>query len=115
MIILGLPTSTLEVLVSGAPVTNQLPWTAHWLDVTSLTQALLALGESDGLTNSSTAVTAVSAPSSGVTRTIKSFTLYNADTTGAQATVRYNNGTSTRVLVSPLLSVGDTLEFSADD
>ena len=101
--------------MSGAPATNQLPWTAHWLDVTTSTQALLTLGETDGVTNSATPVTAVAAPAAGVTRTIKSFTLYNADTTGAQATVRYNNGSSTRVLVSPLLGVGDTLEFSADD
>ena len=115
MIILGSPSITLEVVTAGAAATTELPWVAHWLDVTTADQSLTTLGSSDGVTSGATAVTVVAAPAVGHTRTLKSMTVFNADTTGSTTTVRYNNGSSTRVIVKPLLATGDTLEYSAAD
>ena len=115
MIILGTSTSSLEVVLTGAAATTELPWVAHWLDVTTADQSLTTLSETDGVTIGATGVTIVASPSAGHTRTLKSFTLFNADTTGAIATVRYNNNGTTRVIVKPLLATGDTLEYSSND
>lgn len=115
MIVLSNVSSSVEVVLTGAAATTELPWVSHWLDVTTADQSLTTIGETDGVTIGATGVTVVAAPAAGHTRTLKSFTLYNGDTTGAKATVRFNNGVSTRIMVSPLLAVGDTLEYSSDD
>lgn len=115
MIILGATGSSLEIVLNAPAATTELPWVTHWLDITSADQSLTTLGETDGVTIGATGVTVVAAPASGHTRTLKSMTVWNGDTTGATVTVRYNNGASTRVIVKPLLAIGDTLEFSSDD
>lgn len=107
--------AALEVVLSGAVATNALPCTAEYIDIDSTSQAVVAVGQSDGAATGTGTLTLVGSPAAGRTRTIKSVTIFNADTTGAIATVRLNNGTTTRIMVKPLLAVGDTLMGMAND
>lgn len=114
MLILGTSTSSLQALLNAAVATNELPITVHWVDILSSDQSVYQLGETDLTTAGTGAVTLVSGPGSGHTRTVKYISIYNADTTGATVTVRYNNNGTTRTIVKPLLASGDTLEFTCD-
>lgn len=111
MYLLTATTSTFEVKLGGAITTNQLPWTTSMADVSTSDQSVSALVASEGNTNSSTAVTIGAAPASSHTRTLKTFSLQNADTASATATVRRNdNGTFTNIVVFAL-DVGDNLNY----
>lgn len=112
MYVLNAADKSYELVLTAAATTTELPWTAHWVDVLTVDQTVFALGESDGVTAGTGAVTVVPAPSTGHTRTLKSFSLYNADSTGATATFRLKTATTTRIIVKPLLSIGDTLEYT---
>ena len=111
MIILSGPNKSIEALLGGAVATNQLPIVANWVDVTTADQSVFAFGESDLTTSGATVVTVVAPPQASHTRTLKSMSIYNADTTSATVTVRLNNGISTRILVKITLGVGSTLEY----
>lgn len=111
MIILPNTSSSLEVILAGVVTTNQLPIVANWVDVLTADQSVSAFGESDLLTNSNVAVTVVAAPVNNHTRTIKSLTIFNADTVNATVTVRYNNGSTTRIMTKVTLATGETLEY----
>ena len=111
MLILSGPNKSIEVVLAGAVATTQLPIVASWVDVVTADQSVFAFGSSDLTTSGATAVTVVAAPQAGHTRTVKSMSIYNADTTGATGTVRLNNGISTRILVRIALATGSTLEY----
>ncbi len=111
MIILSGPNKTVEVVLAGTVATTAMPWTANWVDVITATQEVFAFGATDGVITGATAVTVVQAPALSHTRTVKSMTFHNADTTGCQTTVRINNGISTRKMVNILLATGSTLEY----
>jgi len=108
MIILDATTKTLEVVLGGAITTNQLPYVVSYVD----TGATNPLVEADGTTNSTTAVTMVSAPSANKAKIIKNISIYNADTVSATVTVRYNNNSTTRILVKFALPTGYSLIFT---
>lgn len=112
MIVLNTPTDSLELVLAGAAATTELPWSAHWVDVLTLDQSVVSIGKSDGVTIGATGVTVLPGPASGHTRTLKSFFLFNGDTTGATATFRLRTATTTRIIVKPLLTTGDTLEYT---
>lgn len=107
-------TKSLEVVLAGAVTTNQLPFTAHYVDVTTATFAATAAGEADGTTNNTTAVTMVAAPASGTTRLIKSISIFNKDTVAATVTVQINNNGTARIVWKGALAVGDNLLYDAD-
>lgn len=109
--ILDATTKTLEVILSGAVTTNQLPIYCSFIDVLNTDQSVSAFGESDTASNNTTAVTALAAPASGHTRTVKFFTVNNADTVSAVVTVRINNNGTFRTLWKGTLQVGDTLQY----
>lgn len=111
MIIFATTTSSLEVVLAGAITTTQLPIVANWVDILTHDQSVSAFGETDLLTSSTVAVTAVAAPAANHTRTLKSLTVFNADTVAATVTVRYNNGSSTRIMTKVTLAAGETLEY----
>lgn len=113
MIILDTTTKSLELLLSGAITTNQLVYNASWVDVSTTTFGISGDGSSDGLTNSTTAVTPVAAPSSGAFRQVKFLSVYNADTVAAILTVRINDNGTFRNICKTTLAVGDTLFFHA--
>ena len=109
MIILDSTLKSLEVILGGAVTTNQLTWTAHYVDISQSTFAALAATETDGVTNNGTAVTMVAAPGAGVSRQIKFVSVYQGDTVAASTAVRINNNGTFRNIVKPNLNPGDTL------
>lgn len=112
MIILDATTKSLEIKLTSAITTNQLPYTLHYVDLLSSDQSVSSVASNDGQSNSTSAVTVLAAPSSGHTRQVKHVTVYNADTVAAVVTVQVNDNATTRILVKTTLDVGDTLEYS---
>jgi hypothetical protein len=111
MIILDTVNRKLQVILSGAITTSQLPWTAHYVDVTVATGALSAVSSANGTTNSAVAVDMVAVPGVGVSRQIKALMITNEDTAAAVVTIRYNDGGTTRTLFKATLAVGDNLVY----
>jgi hypothetical protein len=105
-------TDSLQVLLAGAVAANQAVLFAAFVDVDSVTFAATAADNSNGLTNSTTAVSWMGSPTSGKVRQAKYLSLYNADTATITATVRINDGTNTRILLKAPLNAGDRLEYT---
>jgi len=112
MIILDSALKTLEVVLAGAITTTQLPFTTSYVDVNQTTFAASAATEQDGTTNSTTAVTIVSAPGATTSRQVKFISVYNVDTAAATVTIRLNNNGTTRIIFKATLAVGDTLQYA---
>lgn len=69
---------------------------------------------SDGVTTGTTPVTVVAAPSSGVTRIVKTVTVFNNDTEARTVTLTYLSNASERVVAAQTLQVGESLIFGGD-
>jgi hypothetical protein len=108
MIILDATTKKIEFLLGGTVTTNQLPFEASYVDITTTT---FTPGSNDGASNNTTAVIVVDVPGASTQRQVKIINIYNADTVATTVTVRYNNNGTTRILVKPTLAVGDTLSY----
>ncbi len=109
MIILDNTTRLLQVLLGGAITTNQLHFTAQFVDVTETTYTPIS---SNGVTNSPTPVTLVAAPGSSTQRVVKYLSIYNADTANATVTVRYNDNATLRTLCVITLATLSLLEYT---
>jgi hypothetical protein len=103
---------TLEIILGGAVTTNQLPWTVAYGQVYNDNSTSAPL-EADGLTNNTTAVTLVPAPSTNLVNELKHLNVPNVDTAAATVTIRFNNGSSTRNLITVTLQVGDQLCYTS--
>jgi hypothetical protein len=106
MIVLDSTLRKLEIVLAGAITTNQLPFVASYQDST-----LAPAATNQGASNSTTAVTLVAAPASGVQRRLKYLSIYNADTVSATVTVRLNDNATLRTIVNIALPSGSTLNF----
>jgi hypothetical protein len=109
--ILDATTKSLEVKLAGAITTNQLPFSAEWVDVTT---SAFTPGHTDGATNSGTAVTMVAAPGASTQRIVKHVNIYNKDTAAATVTVQYNNNATLRELIVIALQPGQTLTWGPE-
>lgn len=111
MIILDTTTKSLEVKLGGAVTTNQLPWIASYAELNTTTFAVTAMASTDGQSNNTTAVTVVSAPSSGRARKIALFSIHNQDTVSATVTLQVNNNSTLRVLCDAVVPSEATLQY----
>lgn len=111
MFILDATTKTLEIVLSGAITTTQLPFTTSYVDVATSTQAVTP-GAQDGATNSTTAVTIMAAPASGSERRLAAFSVTNSDTAPATVTLRLNDNATLRNIYKAVFAVGDNLVIS---
>lgn len=109
--ILDTTTRTIEVVLSGAVTTNQLPIVATYGDSTSSDTTMLA---APILTNSATAVTAIAAPAASTQRRVIGMSIYNADTASATITVRYNDNGTIYPIIKIAVPVGYTLQYTLD-
>lgn len=105
-------TDSLEVLLAGAVATNQCPLTAGYTDVAT-DASTCAPSSSDGQTNGTTAVTWVAAPAAGLVREISTLSFRNEDTASVTATVRLNNGTTTRNRRKFVLAAGEGFAYES--
>jgi hypothetical protein len=106
--ILTAATMKLEILLGGAPATNQLPFSCSWVDITT---SAFTPGQTNGVTAGVTPVDLIGAPGASTQRQAKGIDIFNADTAAVTATVRLNDNGTTRVLVTVTLDSGDTLEW----
>jgi len=111
---LNASTDKLEILLGGSITTNQLQWSVSWQDVTSAGMTL-PQSAGAGLSNNTTQVDIVSAPSASTTRQVTNINIYNADTVAATVIVQKDVSGTNYVLVKSLLQVGDTLMWSRED
>jgi hypothetical protein len=108
MIILDTTTKSLQIKLSATVTTNQLPFSASYVDSTG---TATTPGENDGASNNTTAVTVVGSPASSTQRLIKNIIIQNADTASAKVTVIYNNNSTLRNIVVATLAAGDQLVY----
>lgn len=104
---------TLQVVLGSAVAANQCDLSASFADIAT-DGSTFGPGNSDGVTNSTTAVTWVAAPVSGKVRQIKYLSLYNADTATVTVTVKKVNA-NTRVMGKFALAPGERLEYTTDN
>ncbi len=102
---------SLEVKLSGAVTTTELPWTVSYIDIDQTTFAATQAAEADGTTNGATAVTMAAAPSAGQSRQIKTLSVYLADTVGQNVTIQINDNGTKRIVFKADLTVGDNLLY----
>ncbi len=107
--ILDTTTRSLEVLLAGSVTANQLQIVASWTD---LATGSATSGATPSLTNNTTAVTVVAAPSSGTQRNVYAVSIFNADTVAATATVRYNDNGTYYKIVTVTIQPGHTLNYT---
>ncbi|HSX06618.1 MAG TPA: hypothetical protein VLG92_02775 [Candidatus Saccharimonadia bacterium] len=107
--VLDATTKSLQVALSGAVTTRQLPCVTSWADMTTST---FTPGSSDTQTNNTTGVAIVAAPAASTQRQVKMVSIYNADTASATVTVSLNNNSTLRTLISVALAAGQTLQFA---
>lgn len=108
MLILDNTLRKIQIVLSSAITTNQLPFTASYVDITTTS---FTPATNDGATNSTTAVDMVVAPAASTQRQLKFVNIYNADTVAATGTVQLNDNGTTRILIKIALNPGDTLQF----
>lgn len=109
MIILDATTETLQLVLAANITTNHLQYTTSFVDVDSTTYTP---SNSEGLSNNTTDVDIVSAPSSGFTRQIKQITVYNNDTVNATLTIKKDVSGTDKILCKIILNSGDTLQYN---
>lgn len=110
--ILDATTKKLQVILSGAITTNQLPVVASWVDTVS--GGTFVPGEADTATNSTTAVDIVASPAASTQRQVQEINIRNTDTAAATVLVRYNNNATIRELFKATLAVGDQMQYGKD-
>jgi len=103
---------SLEVILGGAITTNELTWSASWLDIDQTTFGASVVSDDDGLTNGGTAVTVIPAPGAGKSRQAKFLSIYNGDTVPTDVTIRINNNGTFRTVFKATLEVGDTVYYA---
>lgn len=106
--ILAATDQSLEVFLLGAITSSQLEWVSSWSDKSS---TALTPGNDSGLTNNTTAVVMVAAPSASHQRKAKSLSVYNSDSQPATVIVALNDGGTYRTVYRAELSVGEWCEY----
>lgn len=112
MILLDTTTESLEIKLTGAVSSTQLPFTSSYADLNQSTFAITAISSNDGATNNTTAVTMVAAPSASRSRKVAFLNIYNADSASATVTIQINSNATLRILVAVALAVGSTLQYT---
>lgn len=102
---------SLEIKLNSSVTTNELPWSAHYVEMNTTTFALTKASQATGVTTSTTAATMVAAPVANRTRQIKLLTVQNADTATATIILQLNNNGTTRVIWRGALAAGEVLVY----
>lgn len=118
MIVLQDGNETLELVLDAATATSALTYYASFVDHKGSPVTDTQIGQSNSLSNGTTAVTLVQAPSQSPTATkrqIKYISVYNGDSSPAVVTTRINDNGTIRVLSRLTLLQGERMEYMADD
>jgi hypothetical protein len=111
MITLDHPNKKLQVVLSGAVNTNELPINVGFKEISSVGESQRA---TDGITTGGTAVDVLQG-SAGLRRLIQAMSIYNADLAAVTVTVRLYNATgTTRVITTVILQTLETLMYDEE-
>lgn len=100
---------SLEVVLTAAITTNELPVVAAFVEFAAETVTPAA---NDTITTGTTAVTAVAAPAANLQRQIKFLSVVNLDTVAAEVTVQLNNAATLRSIFVVTLGVDEQLIYT---
>lgn len=98
----------LQVVLTAAKTTTDMPWTVSY---DNMSLSTFAVKSANGTTNGVTAQDAVPVPAAGEENVVKHFSLSNVDTASKTAVVRILDNATPRIVVRALLAVGDTLYY----
>lgn len=112
MIILSSTTDKIQVILTGAVTTNQLQCVASWRDITST--PTYTPGRSVVITNNTTDVDFVTAPSASTQRLIDYISIYNADTVAATVILKFDASGTDYTLARQQIAPGETLYYSRE-
>lgn len=101
----------IQVVLSGSVNTNQLQFTTSYQDITSAGMTL-PQASSQGLTNNTTDVDMVAAPSASTTRQVMAISVYNSDVATAEVTIKKDVAGTEYILTKQILSPTDTLYYT---
>lgn len=109
MLILDAATDNIQVVLSGAVTTNQLPCMASWRDITT---TAFTPGRTVTNTNSTTDVNIVPAPASSTQRVCDWISVWNRDTVAATVTIKFDANGTEYILWQGSLAVSERVEYS---
>lgn len=112
MLILDATNKSLEIFLGGTVLTNQLPWTTSYVDITTNTFNPYS---TNGASNNTSVVTIMAAPAASTQRQLKEVSIFNADTQNTTVTVQLNSGGTTRIICRINLSINETLFYIDTD
>jgi hypothetical protein len=111
MIVIDSATKKVEVLLSGAAATTNLPIVVSFVDLDA--NDIFRPGTHDTITSGTTPVGVLfSTGTASVYRQLKFMSIYNADTTDATVTLRLNNNATTRIILKVTLLPESTLFYT---
>lgn len=108
MLVLQDANDELEVDLTSAVATNQLPCVVCWRDITATTYVP---GRTNTNTNSTTAVIIAGHPAASTYRVIDYLSVYNADTAAAEVTIQINDNATLYKMIVVTLGVGERLVY----
>ena len=109
--LLDATTDNLEIILDKAITTNQLSFVVSFNEYTSTT---VTPTSNYGVTNNTTAVNLISAPSSGKQRQLRYCAINNVDTADNIVKIRFNDNGSFRNVLYVYLRVGETIQYSEE-
>lgn len=102
-------TQSLEIVLGEVTATTECDFVTAYADVAVTS---FALGEHDGVTNGTTAVTVVAAPAAALARQVKEVRLHNNDTVDHTVTLRLNNGGTHRIVQQQVIPPNGDFAYS---
>ena len=102
-------TDSIDVVLGASVTTNQLQLVSSYTNTSS---TAVTPAKTTTVTNNTTAVNLVPAPSSGISRQLRYASIFNSDTRPATVTIRYNFNGTTRVVLTTVLQVNDYIQYT---
>lgn len=107
--ILNSTTDSLEAVLSGTVLSNQLQFISSF---NIISNSGLTPSNLNGTTNNLTPVSIISSPLSNQQNQLRFCSIYNSDSTGQTLTVQFNNNGTRRIVYSVPLRPGESVQYT---
>jgi len=102
-------TDKIEIVLGANVTSRQLEFISSYNDNTT---ASVTPSRTVSVTNNTTAVDLVPAPSSGVSRQLRWASIYNSDSAPSTVTIRINYNGTTRIVLVTTLQIGEYIQYT---
>lgn len=109
--ILDSTSESFSIVLSGSVITNQLPFYASYVNLTSTG---MTPTKNHGTTNNTTRVTLIPPPGSNEQNQLKSCSIFNSDTSGATVTIQFSGGSTILNIFSASLRPDESIQYNSD-